>query len=146
MLMTQASRTGWDPFADLWRRPPYAGRPLDTHAPGRAPRHYPAVNIWLGDNSVVVTAELPGLSAKDVEVTVREDALTVSGEHREPSGKEGLEWHRRERPAGAFSRTIDLPFRVDPDRVQARIQNGVLEVEMERPEADRPRKVEIRNN
>ena len=88
-------------------------------------------------------AGYPRLSAEDVDLTIREDVLTMRGERRQAEEAEHAGWHRRERPYGTFSRTIGLPFRVDPDRVQAKFENGVLEVEMQRPEADRPRKIAI---
>jgi HSP20 family protein len=145
MLLTQMGRTGWDPFADLRQLQAQMNRLFE--APGIATaRGYPPVNLWLGDNSVVVTAELPGLSADDVELTVRQDTLVIRGQRPEDADAEGADWHRRERPRGAFSRVIGLPFRVDPDRIQARFQNGVLEVEMQRPEADRPRRIAINGN
>ena len=58
--------------------------------------------------------------------------------------QENVNWQRRERAYGTFSRAVQLPFRVDPDKVQARFTDGVLEVELQRLEADRPRKIEIR--
>ena len=64
---------------------------------------------------------------------------------REPETQEqNLSWQRRERAYGTFSRAVQLPFRVDPEKVQARFNNGVLEIELQRLEADRPKKIEIR--
>jgi HSP20 family protein len=103
---------------------------------------YPAINLWLGENSVMVTTELPGLGADDVDLTVRENTLTIRGE-RKTSAPDNADWHRQERVSGEFTRTIALPFRVDPDKVQARFADGVLEVEMQRPDADRPKKITI---
>ncbi len=147
MYLTQTGRTGWDPFGELRRLQSEMNRLFEgagPHPGARAPASvYPPVNLWLGSDSIVVTAELPGLSTEDVELTTHEDTLTIRGERRqtEDAGRAG--WHRRERPHGTFSRTIGLPFRVDPDQVQARFENGVLEVQMQRPEADRPRKIAI---
>jgi len=76
----------------------------------------------------------------DVTLNLRDDVLTLEGK-REP---ENGNWQRRERAYGTFSRAVQLPFRIDPDEVQARFNNGVLEVELERLEADRPKKIEIR--
>jgi HSP20 family protein len=56
---------------------------------------------------------------------------------------ESSTWHRRERAYGSFARTVQLPFRVDPQQVEARFANGILEVELHRPEADRPKKIQI---
>ena len=136
MQLTQIGRTGRDSFAEMRQLQTEMNRLFDNAGVFPAVQVYPPVNLWIGDSSVVVTAELPGLSAEDVDLTMR-------GERRQAEEAEHAGWHRRERPYGTFSRTIGLPFRVDPDRVQAKFENGVLEVEMQRPEADRPRKIAI---
>jgi HSP20 family protein len=74
---------------------------------------------------------------------VRQDTLTLQGKREPKVEDENAMWHRRERAYGTFSRTVQLPFHVDPDQVQARFANGVLEIELQRPEADRPRKIQI---
>lgn len=140
MLM---ARTGWDPFTEMRRFQAEMNRMLDSVGGFPTAQSYPPVNVWLGDNSVVVTAELPGLSPEDVDVSTQEDVLTIRGERRYADEAGQADWHRRERPYGTFSRTIALPFRVDPNQVQARFQNGLLEVEMQRPEKDRPHKIAI---
>jgi HSP20 family protein len=106
-------------------------------------REFPPVNLWLGDNSVVVTAELPGVGRDDVSINLLDDVLTVEGQRR-PRDEGQAQWHRRERGYGSFTRTIQLPFRVDPNNVQARFNNGILEIELQRPHEDRPKKIEIR--
>jgi len=143
MQLTQIGRTGRDSFAEMRQLQTEMNRLFDNAGVFPAVQVYPPVNLWIGDSSVVVTAELPGLSAEDVDLTIREDVLTMRGERRQAEEAEHAGWHRRERPYGTFSRTIGLPFRVDPDQVQAKFENGVLEVEMQRPEADRPRKIAI---
>lgn len=132
----------WDPFAEMRQLQADMNRAFnDAGAPDRAGA-YPPVNVWAGQNSVAVATELPGLTREDIELTIQEDTLTVEGERKPPTG-EGMAWHRRERGYGRFSRTIKLPFRIDPEQVQARFVNGLLEVEMQRPKADLPRKIEI---
>lgn len=143
MLHSQFGRTGWDPFAEMRRLQTEMNHLFGDAVAFPAARGYPPVNIWLGDSSVVVTAELPGLSAEDVDLSVREDALTIRGERKLPEDTDEIGWHRRERPQGTFSRTVALPFRVDRDKVTARFENGLLEIEMQQPEADRPRKIAI---
>jgi HSP20 family protein len=106
-------------------------------------RDFPPINIWLGENSVVVTAELPGVSSNDVSVNLQEDVLTLEGKREPKADQPNVSWQRRERTYGTFSRVAQLPFRVDPDKVQARFDNGVLEIELERLEADRPKKIQI---
>lgn len=104
---------------------------------------FPAVNMWQGEQSVAVTTELPGIAPDDIDISVKDDVLTISGERKAPEiGDKGV-WHRRERLYGKFARTIQLPFRVDPDKVEARFNNGILQIEMQRPVEDRPRRIEI---
>lgn len=143
MVFTQFGRPGWDPFAEMRRLQADMNRLFEGAGAYPVPRAYPPVNLWLGDDSVVVTAELPGLSSDDINLAVREDTLTIEGERKAPTADEGASWHRRERPFGTFSRSIELPFRVDPDRVKARFDNGVLEVELQRPKEDLPRRIAI---
>lgn len=136
----------WDPFTDMRRLQAEMNRLFEDTGSMRTARVYPPVNIWLGEDSVVVTAEMPGLSHDDIELTVHDDRLTIRGERRSASEEEKIVWHRRERPAGSFARTVELPFRVDAEKIDARFQNGVLAVEMQRPERDRPRRIAIKGN
>jgi len=106
-------------------------------------REFPPINIWLGENSVVVTSELPGVTPSDVTINLQEDVLTLEGA-RHPTQQQDADWQRRERNYGNFSRVVQLPFLVDADKVQARFHYGILEIELRRLEADRPKKIEIR--
>lgn len=133
----------WNPLAEMQRLQSQMNRLFDDVGTRRTARGFPPVNLWLGDDSIVVTVELPGLSHDDIELTVQENALTIEGERKPALDGETVAWHRRERAIGQFGRTIELPFRVDPERIEARFQNGVLAVEMQRPEEDRPRRIAI---
>ncbi|MFZ5931574.1 MAG: Hsp20/alpha crystallin family protein [Pseudomonadota bacterium] len=144
MLLSSWDRAGWDPFGEMQRLKSEMNQLLNGAGAVSSTRAYPPVNLWLGDNSVVVTAELPGLSSEDIDISIAEDTLTISGKRALAANDNQVAWRRRERPLGAFSRTIELPFRVDPDRVEARCTNGVLEVEMHRPQADLPRKIQVK--
>ena len=126
-----------DPFALMRRQMRDLGRPAQASG-------YPAVNVWQGAHSAAVTAELPGLAPEDIEISVTNNVLTISGERRLPEDGDGASWLRRERPYGRFSRVVQLPFRVDRDRVEARFENGVLEIELHRPEEDKPRRIDIK--
>ena len=68
----------------------------------------------------------------------------LRGTYPEHAAGEDVTWRRRERPSGGFSRTVELPFRVDPERVDARFKNGVLTVEMQRPDDDKPKRIQIK--
>ncbi|GIX14714.1 MAG: hypothetical protein KatS3mg118_2673 [Paracoccaceae bacterium] len=91
-----------------------------------------------------ITAELPGVDPGDVEISVKDNVLTISGERRPPELPEGARWHRNERGFGKFTRAIRLPFPASDDSVEARMTNGVLRIAVARPEADKPRRIEIK--
>lgn len=136
-------RTGWtDPFRELVRYQQDLGRLFDTLADTRS-REFPPVNLWAGEDGVVVSAELPGVSPEGLKVSVHRNTLTLSGERPAEVPEAGATPLRRERPAGAFSRTVTLPYVVDADKVSARSEGGVLLIHLPRPEADRPRRIQI---
>ncbi|TVS15860.1 MAG: Hsp20/alpha crystallin family protein [Gammaproteobacteria bacterium] len=134
----------FDPFSDVRRLHNQIDRLLGRQA-STAAGAFPAVNLWAGPDSIAVTAELPGVAPDDVEVSVREDVLTIRGSRAAATISEPVGWHRRERSHGHFQRLVQLPFRVAPDRVEARVTNGVLAVELHRPEQDKPRRIEIKS-
>ena len=131
-----------DPFAALRRLQDEVDRTFGMSA--RTVDGFPAINMWQGPDSAALTAELPGVDPGDIDISVQEDGVTISGERKPPASDEETVWHRRERSYGRFSRAIQLPYRVDPDRVEARMSDGVLQLELHRPEADKPRRVQIK--
>lgn len=143
MLLSDLGRIGFDPFLEMRRMQQELNQRL-AGLTTAAIEEFPPVNLWVGENSVAVTAELPGIASEDVDLTVRENTLTIRGERKPEPDDEKFVWHRRERAHGSFSRTLQLPFRVDPDQVEARFADGVLEIELHRPEADRPKKIAIK--
>ncbi|HRK95784.1 MAG TPA: Hsp20/alpha crystallin family protein [Rhodospirillales bacterium] len=104
---------------------------------------YPPVNVWRGEEGIVVTAEVPGVSLDDIEVVVHQNTLTIKGRRGPAAGVPEASYHRRERIVGPFARTIALPFNVDAGRVSATADAGVLTIELPRPEADKPKRINI---
>jgi len=108
-----------------------------SHRPGGQQRAQqltewaPAVDVLERDGDLVVRAELPGVRPQDVEITVQDRVLTISGERREEHEEQRGGYYLRERKRGSFSRSMTLPEGVDEDRVRARYENGVLEVTIE---------------
>jgi HSP20 family protein len=100
----------------------------------------PHINVSETDQEIRVTAELPGLEEEDVEVTLAGDSLTISGEkaaeheETEGEGEDERSFHVVERSAGAFSRTLQLPFSVEPDEIVAVFKNGVLTITIAKPQ------------
>ena len=91
---------------------------------------WPSIDLAETDTEYKLTAELPGLEEKDVELTLRENMLTLSGEKRDEREERNEGRYYAERFVGRFSRTIPLPEEVDPDKVAAAFKNGVLTVVM----------------
>ena len=107
-------------------------------------RRFPAMNVWQDDDNVFVEAELPGLTDKDIDVTVVGNELAIKGERTGFEPKEGTTVHRRERGTGAFSRIIHLPMDVNGDQVEAAFRNGVLTVTLAKAEVARSRRIPVR--
>ena len=105
---------------------------------------FPPLNVWQEDDAFVVEADLPGLDLKDLEIYVTgHDQLTLKGERKAAVPAKAVQ-HRQERDFGAFARTLTLPMDVDADKVEARLDNGVLRVRLPKSEAAKPRKIEIK--
>jgi HSP20 family protein len=105
---------------------------------------YPPVNVWEDAEHVFVEAELPGLDPKDLEIHITGgNQLTLKGERKPQQPEKGVV-HRQERGFGAFTRVLTLPFNVDPDKVDARFENGVLLVKLGKHEAAKPRKINVK--
>ena len=115
----------------------------DFAAPFARATEFPAVNLWSDGNEAVVTAELPGIDPGAVDISVVGRTLTIKGGRKpDVTGDEGS-YHRQERWSGSFTRTLELPFQIDPNKFEARFSKGVLEIKLPRAEADKPRKITI---
>jgi HSP20 family protein len=108
--------------------------------------HFPAVNLWLNEEGAVVTAELPGVDVKDLEINVVGQTLTIFGERKPEAVDKDAVYHRQERGFGKFTRMVELPFGVDASKIQAVLENGILKVLLPRAEQDRPRKITVKTN
>jgi HSP20 family protein len=105
---------------------------------------YPAVNIWANDDGLFVSAEMPGVRVEDLDINVNNDMLTISGQRSADEIPEGTRFHRNERRYGEFSRTIQLPFAVDADKVEASFKDGVLSITLPKVEAEKPKQISIK--
>lgn len=105
---------------------------------------FPAVNMWENGNALHLEAELPGLKIEDLEIYVTGNTqLSIKGERKAVAPEKSVR-HRQERPFGKFSRTWTLPFAVDPNKVEARFENGVLQIELAKHESAKPRKIAVK--
>lgn len=111
--------------------------------PGVGLQRFPQFNLAKDQDNVYVEALVPGVDAKDLDLTVMRDVLTLTGERKEEAGSQRT-WHRRERGHDRFMRTIDLPCEVDIDKVVAKFSNGVLLVTLPIQEQAKPKKVTVK--
>lgn len=122
-------------------------RLFNSYSPSRlrtAPG-YPAINIWADEESLLASAELPGVQVDDIDVSVDGDSLTISGARKSDQLPEGARYHRRERGVGDFSRSIQLPIVVDSEKVKASFKDGVLTITLPRAEEEKPKKITIQS-
>jgi len=107
-------------------------------------RTYPALNMWTNEETIKITAELPGYNPHDIHLSVSGSELTIRGNRPGYELRQDETLHRQERVFGEFERTIRLPFEVESDLVEAKFQNGVLNITLPRAEADKPKKIQIK--
>ena len=104
----------------------------------------PAIDVVTEDGNLVVRAELPGVKQEDVDITLHNNVLTVSGERKAEQEEERGGYYVRERRYGSFSRSLTVPEGVDESKIHARYENGVLEVTVEgAAEVQEPKRIQI---
>jgi len=99
----------------------------------------PGLDLEEMENEVVVRAEVPGFEPNELELMLRDNTLTIRAEHREP-----VEGKAAERRHARLERTVTLPAGVEPDKIEARYRNGVLEVHVPRAPEAKPRRIEVK--
>ena len=90
----------------------------------------PRIDMSETDEEVLVKVELPGMTEKDVDVSISKDMLTIAGEKKQEKEEKEKGWYRMERQYGSFSRSIQLPYEIDEDKAEALYKHGVLTVRM----------------
>ena len=136
----------WDPFAPVAGLSRLMGEVFGASPFGVAVdegRWSPMVDVYEKDDAFVVKAEIPGVKAEEIELSVLGDVLTIQGERKHEAEAETGKTHRVERAYGAFSRQILLPASVDGGAIRATYKNGVLEVNLPKKAEAKPREVKI---
>ena len=136
------------PFRELERMRKEMDRLFEDLTEGifREPRAgvYPLVNVTEGSDDYYVRAELPGIKAEDLDISVTGNSISIAGERKIPAEDEKAKYHRREREAGKFSRIISLPAQVDTTRVEASCVDGILTVVLPKSEAAKPKQITVK--
>ncbi|HXP15276.1 MAG TPA: Hsp20/alpha crystallin family protein [Actinomycetes bacterium] len=149
-----AIMTGWDPFQDLRSAQDEMAQmsPMLAHALGlygqqgssRATAWAPALDISERKDAYLVTVELPGVEADDLQITLEDGLLTIQGERYFAHDSSEQHFHRVERRYGAFRRSITLPAHVIAEGIEASVDNGVLQVLVPKMEEATPKRIQIR--
>ena len=104
---------------------------------------FPLVNLTEDRDNYYVRAELPGVKGDALDIQVTGNNLSISGERKIASEEEGARYHRKEREAGTFSRMIGLPGDVDTDKVEAKLENGILTIAVSKAEIAKPKQITV---
>jgi HSP20 family protein len=138
----------WDPIRELDSLQGDMNRLFDRFFEGRTAngtsgRWIPAMDLVETDDHLVLRGDLPGMTEDDVNIEIKDNVLTVSGERKAEHEDKGEGYHRVERAFGRFSRSLSLPQGIDPGKVEAKFENGVLEVQIPKPAEAKPTRVQI---
>ncbi|HEX5375663.1 MAG TPA: Hsp20/alpha crystallin family protein [Solirubrobacterales bacterium] len=135
--------TVWRPFADFGELRHRIEEMFREAGIGGDGAWAPSVDVLRKNGSVILRADLPGITPEEVKVTVEDDVLTISGEHTEESEEEQGSYMRRERRFGSFSRSMTLPAGVKAEDIESTTRDGVLEVTIPMPGSEAKEPVEI---
>jgi HSP20 family protein len=140
----------WDPMRDMVTLREKMNRMFEDAFTGKgedkelAPSSWaPAVDIYETENEIVLTAEVPGIEEKDIEIKIEDNTLTLRGERKFTKETKEENYHRLERSYGAFYRAFTLPNSVDPENIRAENENGILRVTLPKKLELKPRTVKI---
>ncbi len=140
----------WDPYRELSTLQDRFNRVFGSLQPRREREEELGLGAWIPPVDIVeekdrilLTAELPGFKESDIEVQMEGGVLTLRGERKSETEKEGRTFHRMERSYGQFVRSFTLPNNVDRERIKANFANGLLEIELPKREEAKPRQIKI---
>ena len=144
-MLTQRQNT-WPRFDDLRREMDQLFGAFAGSVNPQMPRRsggFPAVNVWEDAECFYAEAEVPGVTADNVEVQVQGDELTIKG-NRKPQDKDDSVYHRRERGTGDFVRFLTLPVEINASKVDATLNNGVLLLILPKAASARPKQINVK--
>jgi HSP20 family protein len=152
-----ATMTRWDPFQDLRSAQDELAQmsPILAHALGLHGQQQgsgrtmttawaPALDISERKDAYLVTVELPGVAADDLQITLEAGLLTIQGERHVANDSSEQQFHRVERRYGAFRRSITLPAHVMAEGIEATVEDGVLQILVPKMEEAKPKRIQVR--
>jgi HSP20 family protein len=141
----------WDPFREMSALQERMNR-LFSDVRAQAPVQgeeivqgtwVPAVDIFETNEAIVIKAELPGITAKDISVEVKDNTLTLKGEKKFEKEVKEENYHRVERSYGSFQRAFTLPGTIQQEKVKAKLRDGILEINLPKVEEAKPKQVKV---
>jgi HSP20 family protein len=142
-----ATLVRWEPFREIAALQNDMGRLMSAflgQQNGEASRTWvPAVDVWETEGELVYAFDLPGIPEDKISVEFDEGSLTISGERERSEEVKDDRFYRYERRFGSFTRTVGLPQGVTEDGVKADYRDGVLEITVKKPEAPKPRRIQV---
>lgn len=136
----------WEPFRELATFQNEMSRWMNGlfDGPGRVTQSWvPPLDVWETSSDVVYAFDLPGIPEDRISIEVKDDTLSVSAERERTQETADEGFYRFERRYGSFARAVGLPQGVDPDRIAARFENGVLEIRVPKPEEQQPKRITL---
>lgn len=137
--MTQLSN--WEPDFDRWMDRFFNNESVWS-AEGR--RLMPAMNLEESKDGFHLTLELPGMKKDDINVSLQDNMLTISGEKKIEDDSNDRNFQHRERIYGQFCRNVELPDMIDADKIQADYENGILRIDIPKSEKAKPKEIEVK--
>jgi HSP20 family protein len=147
MYLTRTLRS--DPSTDLYGNLTRLNRMMDEALSGWTGESVgsgwtPTVDVREDKEHLTIMLDLPGVKPEDVKLSLEGQVLTIRGEKRQVTEQNDERWHRYERTYGTFERSFTLPSTVDPERIQAATEHGVLTITLPKVERARPREIPVR--
>ena len=140
----------WDPFRDLVTLREKMNRLFEDAVTSRgeerdmiASTWTPSVDIYETENSIVLSAEVPGIDEKDIEIKIEDNTLTIKGERKFEKETKEENYHRIERSYGSFYRSFTIPRQVDQDKINAEHDNGVIRITLPKKPESKPKTVKV---
>ena len=146
MFTTPAFRwkSPYDELEDMRERMAHLARTLGDESAFRPSAGvFPLINLTEDKDSYWLRAELPGVKTEDLDISISDNHLSLAGERKIADADASAKWHRRERDAGKFSRMIELPDRVDGDKVKATLTDGILNIMLPKAASAKPRQIKV---
>ena len=106
---------------------------------------FPRIDLHQNENNIILTAELPGIKAEDLDISVQDKVITLRGKREQSDLKKGESWLHQEQSYGEFSRSFRLPYRIDSEKVDAKLKDGVLTLTLPKSEESQTKQIQIKS-